>query len=155
MGGEVVRRGQPGSLGSGGASPYLRRACHEQASARRMGIVRQLAPCLNAYGVNPGPVILAFRAEESVRAVGFIASIHVYDNDLAHVGDTLFLLNARGLPAVSEASRFAWFRRAKRDASLTCFARTDTRDAKSGGASKRGGIRRYGDSSPSALERSG
>jgi hypothetical protein len=49
-GGDVVRRGQPGSPfdaltlahgrpGSGGASPsYLRRACHELASARRMGL---------------------------------------------------------------------------------------------------------------------
>jgi hypothetical protein len=55
MGGDVVRRGQPGSPGSGGASPsYLRRACHEQASARRMGLWRQSAPYLDAYGVNPG-----------------------------------------------------------------------------------------------------
>jgi hypothetical protein len=56
MGGEVVRRGQPGSPGSGGASPYLRRACHEQASARRMGLWRRTAPHLNAYGPNPQPL---------------------------------------------------------------------------------------------------
>jgi hypothetical protein len=28
-------------------------ACHEQASARRMGLLRQPAPYLNAYGVYP------------------------------------------------------------------------------------------------------
>jgi hypothetical protein len=38
MGGDVVRRGQPGSPGSGGASPYLRRS-----------LWRQPAPYLNAY----------------------------------------------------------------------------------------------------------
>jgi len=42
-GADVVRRGQPGSTGSGGASPYLRR-----------GILRQPARYLNAYGVYPG-----------------------------------------------------------------------------------------------------
>jgi len=39
----LLGRGQPGSPGSGGASPYLRR-----------GILRQPARHLNAYGVNPG-----------------------------------------------------------------------------------------------------
>ena len=42
-GADVVRRGQPGSPASGGASPYLRR-----------GILRQPARYFNAYGVNPG-----------------------------------------------------------------------------------------------------
>jgi hypothetical protein len=49
MGDDVVGRGRAESPGSGGASPYLRRACHEQASARRMGLWRQTAPYLNAY----------------------------------------------------------------------------------------------------------
>jgi hypothetical protein len=42
MGGEVVRRGQAGSPGSGGASPYLRR-----------GLLRPPAPDASAYGVEP------------------------------------------------------------------------------------------------------
>ena len=42
-GADLVKRGQPGSPGSGGASHYLRR-----------GILRQPARYLNAYGVNPG-----------------------------------------------------------------------------------------------------
>jgi hypothetical protein len=48
-GGDVAGECDAGSPGSDGASPYpelrpyLRRACHEQAPARRMGLLRQPA----------------------------------------------------------------------------------------------------------------
>jgi hypothetical protein len=48
-GGDVAGECDAGSPGSGGASPYLRRACHEQASARRMAFPRQPATYFNAY----------------------------------------------------------------------------------------------------------
>jgi hypothetical protein len=44
LGADVVGRGQAESPGSGGASPCLRRTCHEEASACQMGFLRQPTP---------------------------------------------------------------------------------------------------------------
>jgi membrane fusion protein, peptide pheromone/bacteriocin exporter len=41
----------------------------------------------------------AERSAILARTAGFIASIQVHDNDLVHAGETLFVLNARGLEA--------------------------------------------------------
>jgi membrane fusion protein, peptide pheromone/bacteriocin exporter len=41
----------------------------------------------------------AERSAIVARTAGFIASIQVHDNDLVHAGETLFVLNARGLEA--------------------------------------------------------
>jgi hypothetical protein len=73
MGVMLLGRGQPGSPGSDGASPYqelhpnLRRACHGQASARRMGLFRLKKIALEQrteHGAAVYPYVVGFTCAE-------------------------------------------------------------------------------------------